>query len=184
MLQKLKVLKKLFIIIFFLLGLKIVNAQTFGLGASAIYNFQTESFGGGIRAEFPMGDFSIVPQIAYYPGFNKIHEYYLGIGLHQNLFHIKSWTFYALLQGAYNGWINYEVSPMDDAKYSNWDFEGGIGVKTSRCFRPFLEYRYNLKWKETNLQLGFMYFFHCKNGRRYGSGGGGRSRSGHCNAYD
>lgn len=179
-------MKKLFIIIFFLLNLEVNNAQTFGLGASAIYNFQTESFAGGIRAEFPMSSFSIVPQISYYPHFNKIHEYYLGIALHQNLFHVKSLTFYVLLHGGYNGWINYDVSALTNANYSNWDFEGGIGVKTNRCFRPFLEYRYNLKWKETNLQFGFMYFFNCNNERKYGfsSRKRGRSRSGHCNAYD
>ncbi|NSW44706.1 MAG: hypothetical protein HPY79_02605 [Bacteroidales bacterium] len=161
-----------------------IQAQTWGIGASAIYNLQTESFGGGLRVEFPMGNFSIAPQVAYYPAFNKINEYYLGLSLHQNLFHIRSWTFYLLLHGGYNGWINYTISHMENAKYSNWDFEGGLGVKTNRCFRPFLEYRYNLKWKETNLQLGFMYFFNCKNNKRHFGGGGRRTRSGSCNAYD
>lgn len=160
------------------------KAQSFGIGASTIYNFQTESLAGGIRAEFPMHNLSIVPQFSYYPSFNKIHEYYVGVALHQNLFRIKNWTFYALIHGGYNGWINYTVSNLENAKYANWDLEGGIGIKTSRCFRPFLEYRYNLKWKETHLHFGFMYFFHCKNNKRFGSSGGGRARKGNCNAYD
>lgn len=179
-------MKKIILLMALLLSIKYTNAQRFGIGASAIYNFQTESFAGGIRAEFPIGTFSIVPQISYYPAFNKINEYYLGIALHQNLFHIKNWVFYALIHGGYNGWNNYTFSALENAKYSNWDLEGGIGIKTNRCFRPFLEYRYNLKWKETHLHFGFMYFFNCKNDKRFGSGGGrgGRSRSGHCNAYD
>lgn len=177
-------LKKFYLLMILVLSIQLSNAQRFGIGASAIYNFQTESFAGGLRAEFPMGTFSIVPQIAYYPAFNKINEYYLGVALHQNLFNVSNWTFYALIHGGYNGWSNYASSNIKNAKYSNWDLEGGIGIKTSRCFRPFLEYRYNLKWKETHLHFGFMYFFHCKNGKRFGSGGGGKSRSGHCNAYD
>lgn len=140
-------------------------SQKFGVGASAMYNFQTESIGAGIRAEFPFNNFSIVPQISYYPGFNKINEYYAGVSVHCNLFNIHRWIFYALVSGAYNAWINYQDSPMKNAKYSNWDLEGGLGVKTSNCIRPFLEYRYNLHWKETNIQLGFMYFFHCQNSK-------------------
>jgi len=180
-----KKIKTILLLIVILCQFESLSAQKLGVGASAIYNLQTESFGGGIRAEFPMCNFSIVPQIAYYPAFNKINEYYLGLALHQNLFHIRSWTFYLLLHGGYNGWINYTISHMDNAKYSNWDLEGGVGIKTNRCFRPFLEYRYNLKWKETNLQLGFMYFFNCKNSRYHGSGARSkRTHSGSCNAYD
>ncbi len=168
-----------------------VLAQDFGLGASAMYNPQTESFGFGVRAEFPRNRMSIVPQIAYYPGFNKINEYYLGVGFNYNLFSLKRWTLYAIIHPGYNGWINYEFSAKKDARYSNFDLEGGIGIKTGRCFKPFIEYRYNIHWKETNAQLGFVYFFGCKKGKGYGSGyggggkgGGKRSKRGNCNAYD
>ncbi len=165
-----------------------LRAQSWGIGASAMYNFQTESFGPGIRVEIPIsGGLSLVPQFSYYPAFNKINEYYLTLALHQNLFHLGNWTFYAILNGGYNGWINYKESFIDHAKYSNWDLEGGAGIKLNRCLRPFIEYRYNIKWKETNLHLGLMYFFKCKNNKRFGAGGGrggARSRKGTCNAYD
>ncbi len=171
-------LKKNILVLLICLITATTYSQNFGIGASAIYNFQTESFGAGIRAEFPVNRFSIVPQVAFYPGFNKINEYYAGVGIHCNLFSTKKFTFYALLGGAYNGWINYKDSPINDAKYSNWDLEGGLGIKTNRCLHPFLEYRYNLHWKETNLQLGLMYFFHCKNS---GSSSGGKQ---HRNVYE
>jgi hypothetical protein len=61
---------------------------------------------------------------------------------------------------------------MQDKKFSNWDAELGGGLTNRACLRPFIEYRYNFKWKETNLQIGIMYFFKCKKGK--GNAGGGR----------
>lgn len=164
-------------------------AQKFGLGGSVMYNFQTESWGLGIRAEFPKNRLSIVPQVSYYPSFNKIHEYYLGVGFNYNLFRLRKWTFYVLAHPGYNAWLNYENSAMSKAKRSNLDLEGGIGLKTGRCLKPFLEYRYNVHWKETHLQLGFVYFLGCKKGKEGGipgtSGGGkGKRKKGTCSAYD
>jgi len=163
-----------------------IKAQSFGIGLSGMYNFQTESFGAGVRLEFPLGRaVSLVPQFNYYPSFNKIYEYYGGVALHLHLFKIRSWRFYVLAHGAYNAWINYETSHMKDASYSNWDFEAGAGITTTWCLRPFIEYRYNVKWYETALHAGLIYFFNC------GGKGNGSNRRGkkkykimHCPAYD
>ena len=176
--------KQLFVIVFLLIFSTYSYSQKIGVGVSAIYNLQTESYAPGLRVEIPYKRLSIVPQIAYYPSFNKINEYYAGLSLHLNLFYIKSWAFYGLVHGSYNGWINYEASPMKDAGYSNWDGEVGAGLTTRKCLRPFIEYRYNFKWKETNLRIGVMYFFGCNS--KNGKGGGGRKKhkAMTCPAYD
>ena len=142
-------------------------SQNKGIGLEAIYNFQTESIGIGLRGELPVKKLIIVPQIAYYPSFNKITEFYAGLSWHLNIISYGNLTLYTILNGSYNGWINYETSAMKNAKFSNWDAEGGIGIKKGKCWRPFMELRYNVKWKEANLRLGLMYFFKCnnKNGR-------------------
>lgn len=154
------------IIITILLFLSIqfkIEAQNFGLGASAIYNFQTESFGIGIRGNiFPNKRISIVPQLSYYPAFNKVHEFIGGLGVEVKVIKKERFNIYGLIHGAYNNWINAEASPMPGAKPSNWNLEGGIGISTNKCLRPFLEYRYNIKFMETHLDLGFLYIFGCK----------------------
>jgi hypothetical protein len=51
---------------------------------------------------------------------------------------------------------------MIDAQKNNWNAEGGLGITNSKCLRPFLEYRYSAKFKETQLRLGFLYILGCK----------------------
>lgn len=150
-------------LIFFILFFPIViNAQTIGAGGSLIYNPQTESAGFGLRAMiFPNKVYSIVPQFSYYPSFNKVHEFNIGLGLEYKFWKRKSYYIYVLGHGGYDSWINYEESPMKDAKRNNWNLEGGIGISTWRCLRPFFEYRYNTKFMETNAQLGLIYVFKC-----------------------
>lgn len=151
-----------------------LQAQSAALGGEAIYNIQTSSYGAGLRVELPYKYFSIVPQVSYYPAFNKVTEFYAGASLHLNVIKTKRWTGYGILHGGYNGWINYQNSAVKNAKFSNWDAEAGAGVKLNRCLYPFLECRYNAKWRETNVRLGIAYTFGCK------SKGGGSSG---CPAY-
>lgn len=138
------------------------KAQKFGMGASLMYNFQTESFAPSLRGEFVRGELSIVPQVAYYPPFNKINEFYVGVSLHLNLISYSDYTLYGIANASYNGWMNHESSMMEKAKFSNWGAELGGGLKKGKCLKPFLELRYNFKWKEANLGLGLVYFFNCK----------------------
>ena len=151
-----------------LIGLIIIiysigNAQNIGAGASAIYNFQTESFGAGIRASiFPNKRLSIVPQFSYFFPFNKINEYTIGLGLEYKFIKRDKINLYALIHGGYNSWISYKSSSYKDAKPTNWNLEGGLGISTNTCLRPFLEYRYNVKFRETHLDLGFLYIFGCR----------------------
>ena len=155
----------LFLILFILLIPFSGKSQNVGIGADVMYNFQTEGIGAGARVSiFPNNILSFVPQFSYYPGFNKIHEYYFGLGLEYKFIRTNRFNFYAIGHGAYDSWMNYESSPMKGAQKSNWDFEGGVGVSTNKCLRPFLEYRYNVRFRETHLRLGILYIFGCKGG--------------------
>ncbi len=155
------------------------TAQFIGVGADAMYNFQTESIGAGARVNFfPNNRLSFVPQFSYYFPFNKVSEYFLGLGLEYKFIRRERVNFYAIVHGGYNQWLNYEVSPLNNAKPNNWDLEGGIGVSTNTCLRPFLEYRYNIRFEETHLRLGLLYIFGCKKGGR------GRYKKDRCDAYN
>jgi hypothetical protein len=70
---------------------------------------------------------------------------------------------------SYNRWSNYSSKPQLKAKPNNWDAEFGVGWTTRRCIRPFIEYRYNIKWRETNLGIGIIYTFRCSSSKKRGS---------------
>ncbi len=164
------------VILYFMFILSISSAQQFGLGGSLQYNPQSESFGFGIRASiFPNDRLSYVPQISYYPSFNKVHELKLGLGLEYKIIRKNSFFIYLLGHGGYNAWFDYAESPMKNAQKHNWNLEGGVGISGWRCIRPFFEYRYNAKFMETNMQLGVIYVFNCKGS---GKQAANRSRKG------
>lgn len=138
-------------------------SQNVGTGLSVMYNFQTESFGMGARANFfPDNRIRFVPQLYYYPSFNKVEEYIVGLGMEYPFLKTNNVHFYALAYGAYNAWLNYQVSEKKGAKKNNWNGEIGIGISTNACWRPFAEFRYNFKFLETHLQAGILYVFGCK----------------------
>jgi hypothetical protein len=155
--------------IFFLLLVLLIpfsgSSQNVGVGADVMYNFQTEGFGAGARVSiFPNKRLSFVPQFSYYFGFNKVHEYYAGLGLEYKVIRKNKFNIYAIVHGAYDSWLNYQESSLKGAQQSNWNLEGGVGISTNKCLRPFLEYRYNVKFRETHLRLGLLYIFGCKGG--------------------
>jgi len=158
----------LFYVIFIVISPKI-SAQQIGLGGSILYNPQTESFAGGLRVEIPYKRISFIPQLTYYPSFNKISEYYLGVATHLDFMGTAKWKLYAIGMASYNRWSNYSSKPQLKAKPNNWDAEFGIGWTTRRCIRPFIEYRYNIKWRETNLGIGIIYTFRCSSRKKRGS---------------
>ncbi len=169
-----------FIILPFVLFISLLSkSQNIGIGADVQYNFQTESIGAGARVNFfPNNTISIVPQFAYYFAFNKVNEYYAGLALEYKFLRFERFNIYAVAHGAYNDWISYEKSSLKGAQQNNWNLEGGIGISTNSCLRPYLEYRYNAKFLETNLRLGLLYIFGCR-----GGGGGGHNRDKRCDAY-
>ncbi|MGP8215830.1 MAG: hypothetical protein ACLQQ4_09730 [Bacteroidia bacterium] len=154
---------KSFLLISFLLFIPFLGkTQNVGIGADAMYNLETEGFGAGLRATFLLNpQFSLSPEFSYYPGFDKVNEYYLGAAIEDKFFRIKNYSFYALGYASYDNWLNYEVSPMKKAQENNWDLEGGFGVTTNKCLRPFLEYRYNVRFEEAHFRIGLLYIIGC-----------------------
>ena len=179
-------MKKYILLFSFLFALTVRSfAGGIGLGASAIYNFQTKSLGFGARLNMkPDNGFRVIPQFSYYPSFNKINEYYLGLGFEANLYKIKKYSLYALVHGGYNHWSNSSLSKMEGAQVNNWVFEGGLGVTRNKgCWRPFAEWRYNVKWKEGNFRIGIIYVFKC-NDKGYAAINKRRRRPVSCPAYN
>ena len=157
------VMKLVKILVFSVLSLMtgLLQAQNNrGLGGELAYNFQTSGLGVGVRYEIEYYRFTIVPQVVYYPGFNDIHEFHLGVSGHLNVWRNELLRVYALGNLSYNGWFNYEDNPIVGDSFSNWGAELGVGATTSYWkLAPFIEYRYNVKWYETNLRVGLMYYF-------------------------
>ena len=147
-------------------------SQNVGLGVSGIYNFQTESIGAGARAViFPDRTVSFTPQVSYFFPFNKVNELTLGLGVDYKFLKTRKLYGYALAHAGYNRWIDYLASELPEARPNNWNFEAGFGISGRRCLRPFAEYRYNVKFLETHLNIGLMYIFGCKSKKRSKKGG-------------
>lgn len=156
-------------------------SQNIGVGADVMYNPQTESAGVGTRVcFFPYNRLSIAPELSYYPSasFNKVSEMNVGLALEYKFIYKKRFNMYAIAHGAYNNWMNYAESPMKGAKPNNLNLECGLGISTNKRLRPFLEYRYNVRFMETHLRLGVLYIFNSNHG---GAGSGGHDRR--CDAY-
>lgn len=151
--------------------------QPWGYGAAVIYNFQADGFGGDLRMKIPIkGRLSLVPEFNYYPDFNRYHEFYAGGALHLELLTLRSYNFYILGGGYYNKWINAEVYAPGQRKRENFVVEAGGGLVRNRgCIRPFIEDRWDFKWKEDNLRIGIYWY--------PGQCGGGRRKE-PCPAYD
>jgi len=137
--------------------------QKIGAGGSLLHNVQSESFGAGARLSiFPDNNFSFVPQFSYF-FVGPVAEWTAGLSIELKVRRRKHVNYYLLAHGGYNNWINPEESHMNGAQTANVNIEGGIGIAGTQCLRPFLEYRYNLIFRETHFNLGFLYIFGCKN---------------------
>ena len=175
-------------VVIIVLSLSFTNAkaqQTIGVGASGVYDFQTEGIAYGVRGYFEfIPHWAIVPQFANYMSFNKINEYYLGATVQYN-YSLGRTTFYLLLGGAYNRWINYKDYHNKYAQLNNFAEEGGLGIMYSWrfCLNPFAEIRYNLNWKESNGRIGVLYFFKGCDGKNKHSRRRKGGKSTYCPAY-
>ena len=131
----------------------------FGLGA--FYNFQTEGVAIDLRARIPVyKNTYVVPRLSYFPGINNIHEFYLGADVNYQFLKYKKLRPYALLGGFYDNWINSSDFISSKAKKNNFVLEGGAGVMFNLgCLNPFIEYRYDTKWKEGSLGAGVYFKF-------------------------
>lgn len=148
---------------FFFLSLHL-NGQIFkdyGFGGSASYNFPIKGSGLGVRSHLHFNDsWFISPQFNLYPGWNQIIEFYAGANINYNLTPTNKWGLYLSAGPYYNHWFNFISSSYSGAKLYNFSAELGGGiVKNKGCWRPFIEYRANSKWWESNLRLGLLVYF-------------------------
>ncbi len=134
--------------------------EVWGIGAGAIYNFQTDGFGGEVRGYFPLSyRLAVSPQFFVFP-VNIVHEFYLGLSAQYTVLFIKNWHLYGLAAGYYNDWYNYANFDSKIAKQNNFAGEVGGGImRTYGCLRPYLEGRFDTKWKEARIHLGVLISF-------------------------
>ncbi len=160
-------MKTLFLVLLIYLFPHLTKSQNIGAGASVLYNIQSESLGVGARVNFfPNNTISYVPQFSYYSLFiGSISEWTVGLSVEAKVIRGNTINWYLLAHGGYNNWSNAGASGLEGASSTNWNLEGGAGITTNRCLRPFLEYRYNIKFQETHLRLGLLYIFGCKGDR-------------------
>ncbi len=139
-----------------------------GYGGAVAYNFHVEGFGADVRVKIPLvSGLSVVPEFSYYPSFNEYHEYYAGAALHWEVLNLGSYNFYIVGAGYYNNWINANEFSPGPRKQRNFVAEAGGGlVRNYGCIRPFIEDRYDFKWKENNLRIG-IYVYPGACGGRY-----------------
>ncbi|MFI5219281.1 MAG: hypothetical protein ACHQNT_07300 [Bacteroidia bacterium] len=132
-----------------------------GYGGGIIYNFATEGFGLDLRVKIPVaGNLSAVPEFSYFPSFNNYHEYYAGAALHYELLTLfNSYNLYVAGGGYYNSWLNADEFVPGEKKQNNFVPEAGGGlVRNYGCLRPFIEDRYDFKWKENSLRIGIYWY--------------------------
>ena len=155
------------ILLFLIVTASDCYSQEYRLGGSAIYNVSNKGIGIGARVEFPikrvdlLDGLSVVPQVFYFPSFNKNTESYVGASVHLGLVSINNWSLYTLGNISYRQWINYQDSNDSTARFSNISLEGGVGITRKTCVRPFLELRMNFVAMEPMLRIGFLYTFNC-----------------------
>lgn len=132
-----------------------------GIGGGVVYNIPTQNVGFDVRYEIPVRQFMLAPQAYVAPGIGPIQEFSLGASAHYIPFKVGKMLPYALTYIGYTGWLNHGSSPDPNAQFSNWSIEPGIGVTTRSCIRPYFEWRYSVKWGESNVRLGVIYTFNC-----------------------
>ncbi|MEP7171555.1 MAG: hypothetical protein ABI855_19445, partial [Bacteroidota bacterium] len=117
-------------------------------------------WGAGLRVKIPIRNrLSAVPEISYFPSFNRYHELYAGVALHYEILTIRSYNLYLAAGGYYNNWINAEAYAPGLKKKNNFAPEAGGGLVRNRgCWRPFIEDRYDFKWKENTLRIGIYWY--------------------------
>jgi hypothetical protein len=132
------------------------------IGIGGYHNFQTESNASEVRMRFHMsGNLYAVPRFSYYFPGNKIHEYYAGADLHYHLSKRGKLQPY-LLGGLYfNNWINHEQYGAPTRQKFNIAPEAGCGIlfNVGCRIKPYIEYRYDIRWREASLGAGLYLSF-------------------------
>lgn len=127
-----------------------------GYGAAVIYNFETQGLGIDVRARIPVwNNLYAVPEVSWFPPFDNYHELYAGVALQYDVYQLGNYNLYLAGGGYYNLWFNADKFYPGRGTQKNIVPEAGLGlVRNNGCLRPFIESRYDFKWKEYNLRIG------------------------------
>lgn len=132
-----------------------------GFGPGIVYNLPVNSLAGELRAKIPVWNrFFAVPEVSYFMPFSPIHEFYAGAALHyESPFTLGKFTPYLAAGLYYNNWINVAEYRSSTNDRNNMAPEAGGGLVLSRgCIRPYLEGRYDMRWKEGTIRLGILFY--------------------------
>lgn len=126
------------------------------IGAGIVANLQTTGFGLELRYRVPLyHQFSITPRICYYHSLNSIHELYAGFDIVYHFPEIRKLKFYCLAGPYFNYWFNYLKFNHEVSRLTSFGAEPGLGVEQKiGVLSPYLEGRYNTRWKEGTLIIG------------------------------
>jgi hypothetical protein len=158
-------MKKTTVLLVFLIFSICAHSQkdktSFQIGVGGLYNFQTEGKAADIRLMFPLTEgIYFTPRLSYFPSSNKVHEIYAGADIDYFLLLSRKITPYIYLGGYYDYWTNSNEFQNKLAKEDNVVYEGGGGlVFNFGCINPYIEGRYDAKWKEGSLGAGLMVRF-------------------------
>jgi hypothetical protein len=137
------------------------NAPQTGFGLGLVYNFPVKSIAGELRAKIPVWNrFYAVPEISYFVPFSPIHEVYAGAALHyESPYTLGRFTPYLAAGAYYNNWINIAEYRSNMKDQNNLVPEAGLGIILSHgCIRPYLEGRYDARWKEGTVRFGVLFY--------------------------
>lgn len=138
----------------------------FGMGSN--YNVPLSEPGIELRMEhFLRTNFTLVPQMSYFPGVNNIHELFLGGNINYFPFEkanksIRSYRYkfkpYVYFGAAYNNWINANPLTVSNLKTHNIIPQAGVGLNFGGyVFRGFSEFNYNVLANEGVVKLGVLF---------------------------
>jgi hypothetical protein len=150
-----------------------------GIGASGIYNFNTNGIGVGLRAYIPVKDkWAVIPQLNWFPPFNTVSGFYPGVSAQYNFWEAARFTGYVMGSGHISISAKASASAGDTSssvsKSESHDIGGEVGAGLlfgHRCIVPFAEYRYNPVTSQSLAHVGLYWFPRCS-----GSGGGHKSK--------
>lgn len=144
-----------------------------GIGMAGTANWIHGGIGADVRFKLELNErLRVIPQFNYssLATLNvMVNEWYVGANVHYAFIRKSVWRMDALGGVHYNRWPNYQNYNTNLAQLNNMVGEIGLAlVKDNTCISPFIEHRYNLKWRDASTRVGV---YAMLVGRRGKSGG-------------
>ncbi len=140
--------------------------QTTQAGIGIVYDFQSNGIAPEFRTQIPVyNQFFVTPRIVYFLPFNAIHELYAGFDVSYHYPAYRKFIFYNFIGAYFNYWFNYAKFNSKVARQTSISIEGGAAMEINiGNVTPYLEGRYNSKWREGLIVFGVKIKMKRKNG--------------------